>query len=107
MIYKVKMTVEAENDLDTLYSYIAFELRSPQIAAKQLARLKNMIQSLDEMPFRFRKYPISNSNAKDIHIVTVNKYCIFYVPNESTKEVTILRVIYGARNLPALLSDDK
>lgn len=106
MIYTVKISAEAENDLNDIYQYIAFDLQSPENAARQLARLKKMIQSLDEMPFRFRKYHLPNLHKKDIHIVTVNRYCIFYEPNEETKEVIILRVIYGARNLPTLLENN-
>lgn len=106
MIYTIKISLQAANDLDDIYRYIAFHLQSPENAARQLARLKKMIQSLDTMPFRFRKYNSSTFNKTDIRIAVVNRYCIFYEPNEDTKEVVIVRVIYGTRNLPPLLEND-
>ena len=56
MKYSVEISVEAENDIEAIYRYIAFNLCSPDHAAGQVDRLYKMIFSLDEMPFRFRRF---------------------------------------------------
>ena len=43
MIYEVTTTEQAESDLRCIYEYIAFELLSPENAARQLDRLEEHI----------------------------------------------------------------
>ena len=43
MIYSVKISKQAENDLRSIYEYIAFELQSLQNAQGQISRLDSNI----------------------------------------------------------------
>lgn len=43
MIFKVVISAQAEDDLRNIFEYIAFELLSPENAAKQLERLEKQI----------------------------------------------------------------
>ncbi len=56
MSYEIRMTPQAQNDLRGIFEYIAFTLQSPQNAAGQLDRLEESIDSLEQMPERFRVY---------------------------------------------------
>lgn len=56
MIFEVKISDQANNDLRNIYEYIAFELKSPTSASGQINRLEKGIMGLDQMPERFRKY---------------------------------------------------
>ncbi len=53
MSYDVRISAQAEEDLRGIFSYIAYDLLSPQNALGQLERLEKSIYSLDEMPERF------------------------------------------------------
>ncbi|MBQ9900977.1 MAG: type II toxin-antitoxin system RelE/ParE family toxin [Clostridia bacterium] len=99
MKYSVEISVEAENDIEDIYRYIAFNLCSLDNAAGQVDRLYKMIFSLDEMPFRFRRFPRKDKGKDELRIVSVNKYCIFYIVDEMNRRVIIVRVLYGSRNL--------
>ena len=56
MSYTVNISEAAENDLRAVFTYIAVELRAYANAAGQLARLEAGIDSLSEMPERYRRY---------------------------------------------------
>lgn len=54
--YHVKLSDQAENDLRTIFEYIAFELLSPNHAKEQLERLEEQIDRLDQMPEHCASY---------------------------------------------------
>ena len=99
MNYEVRLTTEAENDLRGIFEYIAFELQSPQNAAGQLDRLEQSIMSLDQMPERFRVYEKEPWHSRDLRIMPVDNYLVFYIPNHEEQTVKIMRVIYGGRDI--------
>ena len=46
MIYAIKITAQAENDIRNIYEYIAYELQSPENSSGQLDRIEKCIMSL-------------------------------------------------------------
>ena len=104
MKYEVRLTTEAENDLRGIFEYIAFELQSPQNAAGQLDRLEQSIMSLDQMPERFRVYEKEPWHSRDLRIMPVDNYLVFYIPNHEEQTVKIMRVIYGGRDIDKQLN---
>lgn len=77
MIYKIKITDQAEADIRNIYEYIAYELQSPENASSQLERIEKCIMSLDQMPERFRLYERELWKTRGLHIVPVDNYCVF------------------------------
>lgn len=53
MNYKIDITSKAQNDLEEIFRYIAFDLQSFINASNLLDRLEQAIYSLDQMPERF------------------------------------------------------
>ena len=104
MNYEVRLTTEAENDLRGIFEYIAFELQSPQNAAGQLDRLEQRLMSLDQMPERFRVYEKEPWHSRDLRIMPVDNYLVFYIPNHEEQTVKIMRVIYGGRDIDKQLN---
>ncbi len=104
MNYEVRLTTEAENDLRGIFEYIAFELQLPQNAAGQLDRLEQSIMSLDQMPERFRVYEKEPWHSRDLRIMPVDNYLVFYIPNHEEQTVKIMRVIYGGRDIDKQLN---
>lgn len=103
MTYSVEFTRQAEMDLRGIYEYIAFELRSAQNAAAQLARLEKDIRDLDHMPERYRRYEKEPWYSRGWHIMTVDRYCVFYMPDHDRRVVNITRVLYGGRDMEDVL----
>lgn len=56
MTYDVRFTAEAEDDLRGIFKYIAVNLQSVRTAAGILERLENSINTLAELPERFRAF---------------------------------------------------
>ena len=65
---------EARRDLRTIYNYIATELGVPEIAAGQVQRIR-------------------------VRVVPVDNYLIFYLPEEKSHAINILRIMYKGREI--------
>ena len=104
---KLVITAAAEADLDSIVSYIAsdnpvaaFEFREEVLASfGRLSHLPNI---------GHRQSYTDRSDLKDIRILRVSarfrNYLIFYVVRQ--KELVIIRVLHGARDIPTLLLED-
>ena len=66
---------------------------SPENANAQLSRLEDRINKLDNLPKRFPKYK------NEIRFMPVDNYLVFYTVEDVSKNVSILRVMYGKRNI--------
>lgn len=99
MSYEVRLTAQAENDLRGIFEYIAFDLQSVQNAAGQLDRLEQSIASLDQMPERFRVYGKEPWYSRNLRIMPVDNYLVFYIPNHEERTVQVMRVMYGGRDV--------
>ena len=104
MTWDVRYAKQFLQDLKEISEYITDVLQEPQIAEKQVQRILDAADSLDHMPERCRIYEGVERNLK-IRILTVNRYMIFYQPDETCRLVKILRVIYGGRDIPAQLEE--
>ena len=104
MIFRVVISIHAEEDLRGRFEYIAFELLSIDNAKKQLERLERKILSLNEMPERFPRYGKEPWYSRGLRFVTVDNYIVFYIPDIKEQVVTVLRVMYSARNIEKQLS---
>ena len=103
MSYEVTLTPEAKRDLREIYRYIAVELQSEQNANGQLDRLEETILKLDEMPERFRVYDREPWHSRNLRVMPVDNYLVFYIPDHQVKTVTVLRIMYGGRDIDAQL----
>ena len=104
MIYKIDITAQAKADLRGIYDYISIDLLSPQNAIGQLGRLEESIMGLKQMPMRFRKFETEPWYLKGLRIMPVDNFVVLYIPNEDTGVVTIIRVMYGGRDIKELLN---
>lgn len=105
MTYRVQITEQAEKDLRGVFEYIVYELQSIQNATAQLSRLEERILKLNELPRRFPRYRKESWKSLDLHIMPVDNYNVFYIPNDTEKTVAIIRVMYGKRDTERHLND--
>ena len=103
MIFSVEVSEQAEEDLRGIYEYIAFELLSPENAARQLDRLEACIEKLDHMPERFRRYGKEPWKSRGVRLMPVDSYVALYISDSEKATVTVIRVMYGGRDVDAQL----
>lgn len=106
MIYSVKISKQAENDLRSIYEYIAFELQSLQNAQGQIGRLESNILKLKEMPERFSAFEKEPWKSRNLRVMPVDNYLVFHIPDKLTETVNILRVMYGGRDTEKQLNQN-
>lgn len=99
MSYSIVITPQAKNDLREIFKYIAFDLQSVQSAAGQIERIEKAIASLDTMPERFKVYDKPVWRKRNLRIMPIDNYLVFYIPTHDDRIVTVLRIMYGGRNI--------
>ena len=98
---------EASTDLQDIYSYIACDLLSPDIAERQISRIVNTIKSLDILPSRYPIVDYEPWKSMKMHKVPIDNFIIFYTVSETNQSVTMIRILYGGRNVESILSTSK
>jgi len=93
--YKVNISLNAQNDLEHVFFYIAED--SINSARKFILELEEKIYSLDTFPERFALIPENLFFGTSYRHIIHKKYRVIYkIDNNS---VYILRVIHGAKLL--------
>jgi len=104
--WHIDIVDSAENDLREIYEYIANTLLEPQIALKLIRRIKSKILKLDTSPTMYAIYPTEPWKSRGLRRVNSGNYAIFFIPTENGKQtVTIIRIIYGGRDIDNILDD--
>ena len=103
MSYRVILSNQADEDIRGIYEYIAYDLQSQQNAIGQLDRLEKEILNLDEMPERFGVYKQEPWRSRNLRVMPVDNYLVFYIPDHEKQTVNIIRVMYGGRDIGAQL----
>ncbi|NMM65082.1 type II toxin-antitoxin system RelE/ParE family toxin [Clostridium sp. P21] len=101
--YNIQITEPAEEDLYEIGVYISKELLEPETAKKVISKIAKEINSLADMPLRNALVVDERLAYNGIRKIIVNNYIIFYVVNDESKTVTIIRVLYSRRDWLNLL----
>ncbi len=99
MTWTVVYSERARQDLRGVYGYIADTLLEPETAEKQTDRIMAAADALDHMPMRHRLYDREPWRSRGLRIMPVDNYVVLYLPNEADKTVTIIRIVYGGRDI--------
>lgn len=101
--YSYRFTQMAEQDLDEILQYISVDLCNP-IAAQNLGR--KIFEEIDAV----RVFPASGALVnnefladKTVRKLTVDNYVIYYKAHYEEKVISIIRIVYGKRNLDETL----
>ena len=105
MIFYVAYSAEARQDLRDIYEYIACELLVPETAAGQTERIMKAIRSLEQMPMRHRLYEEEPWHSQGLRVLPVDNYLVFYLPDENSATVNIIRIMYGGRDIDKQLNE--
>ena len=99
MKYTIFIAKKAEEDLGEIFEYLAYKVMAGENAVRQLNRIQTAIESLDEMPLRNRVYDKEPWKTRNLRIMPVDNYLVFYLTETDLLKVTILRIMYGGRDI--------
>ena len=94
-VYTVRYAPQALDDLRDLYSYVAFSLKEPATAQKLVNRIRKAARSLDALPGRYPVVDWEPWQSMGMHRFTVENFLLFYLIDQSTCTVTLVRIVYG------------
>ena len=103
MTWSLEYTRTAERDLRGILDYISIELAEPVTARRLVRLIIGEIAKLSEMPERFRVYDREPWRSRNLRVMPVDNYLVFYIPDHQVKTVTVLRIMYGGRDIDAQL----
>ena len=105
MIFHVAYSAEGRQDLRDIYEYIVYELLVSETAAGQTERIMKAIRSLEQMPMRHRLYEEEPWHSQGLRVLPVDNYLVFYLPDENSATVNIIRIMYGGRDIDKQLNE--
>ena len=105
--YEIIYSSKALGDLDSIYSYITYNLLSNLTAQNYIKRIHTEILSLDIFPERYAKVDLKPWDSAEVHKLPVGKFIVFYMVDNKKMQVTVLRIIYGGRDIENIIGSDK
>ena len=105
MSWDIHYADSARRDLHDSYEYIADTLLEPPTAQKLVRLITSEISKLDEMPLRFRIYEHEPWRHRGLRFFPVKNYLVFYLPDEGTRTVYVVRIFYGGMDISKQLSE--
>ena len=95
--YKLNYTNEVEEELDEIYNYISQVLKEPEIARRQINKIRQEIHMLITSPYLGQRVNIKPRNEECRRLV-IRNYIALYKIEETQKEILIFHIFYGKRN---------
>ena len=86
-----------------LNQYERKDMQTPENVSGQLDRLEACIMELDHMPKRYRQYELEPWKSRGLRVAPVDNYLVLYILDDDTQVVTIIRVMYGGRDVDTQL----
>lgn len=103
MSYQIHITSTAERDIMGAVDYIEFNLKNPDAADHLLDEATKQINSLSDLPEKFRLADDPVLASWGIRFVIVNNYLAFYTIDEDRKLVIVVRFLYQKSNWNTIL----
>lgn len=96
-IYNVKITSQAEEQIQEIVYYIYHELKAPDAALQLLDALEDAFSSLTHFPQRVVLVEEEPWHTNGIHRLPVKNFLIYFWIDEDNMRVQITAIIYGKR----------
>ena len=96
-VYNVKITSQAEEQIQEIVYYISHELKAPDAALQLLDALEDAFSSLTHFPQRVVLVEDEPWHVKGIHRLPVKNFLIYFWIDEDNMRVQITAIIYGKR----------
>jgi len=102
--YTVSYSEDAINDLREIYTYIANELLVPETGTAQVGRIREKVRSLYFMPARNALVEWEPWHSMGMHQLPVNNFIVYYLADDETGTVTVVRIFYGGRDIEEIVN---
>ena len=103
MSYSIHITATAERDILRAADYIEFNLKNPTAADYLLDAATEQINSLSDMPEKYRLVDDPVLASWKIRFIIVNNYLAFYTIDEEKQTVIIVCFLYQKSNWTSIL----
>ncbi len=103
-IYLVKITTQAEEQLQEIIKCIASELKAPKSALHLLDEMESAISSLSQFPQRIALTEEEPWHSYAIHKMPLKNFLIYFWIDEENGKIQVTAVIYGKRDQMKQLS---
>lgn len=104
--YNVIYSPEALDDVRKIYSYIAFDLKVPSTAKKQVEHIRKEIRSLDFMPMRYVLVDWEPWKSMQMHKVPVDNFVVYYTVDTESLTVTVIRIFYCGQDVENIIKSE-
>ena len=100
--YAVVYAPQALEDLRDIVSYLTFTLHAPDTAKRLTGRIRKQIRELGHLPARHPVVEWEPWHSMNLRHVSVGNFVVFYRVEEAAQTVTVVRIVYGGRDLEQL-----
>jgi len=104
MIYKIRITDRAKNDMQDIHQYIANEFQNPTAAKRRISLIQAKIKSLKENPELFATVNDDFLAKSGIRLMVVKTQNVFFIINKNPNIVFIMRILHSRRDWINILS---
>lgn len=101
--YGYQLTQKADADLDDIVEYIAVELANPKAASDFVNKLQNAIEEARTFPESGSLISNEYLPITEVRKKPVGNYIMYYLQDSAEKMISVLRIIYGRRNIDEIL----
>lgn len=102
---KIVYTHTARQDLQMIYEYIAYTLLVPDTAKALCEKIMQGVCSLESLPEHNPLYREEPWHSEGVRFLRVKNYLIFYTVDLNADTVSIVRVLYGGRDIRCQLEE--
>lgn len=103
--YQIRYSPEALEDLRKIFAYIKFDLLNPDAAQRQADAIRKKIYELELFPYKYAAVDWEPWKSAGMRKLPVDNYVVYYLINEKTFNVVIIRIFYCGRNVENIISD--
>ena len=103
--FRLLLTQTAKDDLDSIVNYMAVDLASPKAAASFIDKVLSTADNICIFPESGSRVDNDFLKNANIRFKVIGNYTLYYLPDFTNKTCTILRVVYGGRNLNGIINN--
>ena len=102
-VYRVVLTVPAENDLRDIARYISSQLNAPMTALKMIRTIKKAVSKLKSNALIYPLVRDDRLASIGYRSFVVKNYIVFYIVREKERIADVDRILYGRREWKSIL----
>jgi len=105
MGFKTEYSEQAAADLADVIQYLSDELCSPQAAERFYQAVYEKLEVLSENPYIYPLHHDEKLYAEGYRFAVIGNYLMFYMVNDDSSIVDIVRIVYGGRDISAVFEE--